>query len=179
LYLLSKKEMQLNKIVNTETAKTLGILGLSGIVVFGGYKALQFFNLIPDQDDKDADKFDALLQKWQSPEFLGRVGKDYLSRGGQKSKLPYAVSTYKTNSKYSELATRLKEAKGLLNDNEDAVTSVFREMRSGIDYAFTNSQFWRANDKNSIVDFLSFLDSKEKAKIYAIVKKYPDYIFKK
>jgi hypothetical protein len=137
------------------------ILAVGGLVLLymGGRNILQAFNVVPDQADRNAQTQITQMQT-----------DDYFSPN-YYTKFPGALLIRVADANI--LAKRIYDAKGVFNDDENAVYGVFQSLKTKSQVSFLASVFY-TNYKKSLYGYLlSFLNTQEMANVAAICNKLP------
>jgi hypothetical protein len=137
------------------------ILAVGGLLLLymGGRNILQAFNVVPDQADRDAASQITMMQR-----------DDYFSPNYYKQ-FPGALLIRVADANI--LTKRIYDAKGIFNDDENAVYGVFQSLKTKSQVSFLASVFY-TNYKKSMYGYLtSFLNTKEMANVAAICNKLP------
>jgi hypothetical protein len=132
--------------------KILIELGIAVLILFIVYKLLQKIGLISDGSSEAAAEFG---------------GKWYFS---PQNKIGDKLTGYKFAI---QEARKLHDAKGIFNDNEEAIYGVFR--RLGYQSELVGISYWFAKTYNAdLFEYLNgFLSDKDLIKIYKIVESKP------
>lgn len=140
-----------------------------GLVLLVGSIASKF-GLIPSAESKATEAAAASLKELKawSPNFI----KNYVnSKGsaGQKFKVKKLLP-----GRAVAVAQQLKKAKGIFNDNESAVYSVFRTIEYQSQVSQVAAEFLKLTKGVELLTYLeSFMNEKELAAVAAIVNKLP------
>lgn len=76
------------------------------------------------------------------------------------------LSTLIGNYQYTDLAKQMYDAKGMFNDNEDALYGVLNNLQSQIQISFLSNYFYKTYKKDLLNYILSYTNTEERAKIY-------------
>lgn len=139
-----------------------------GILVLVGSVA-QKFGLLPSAESKKTEKDAAALTTLTA--FNRNFAKDYIKQKGTPGRQYKTVLL--TTPKAELLAQQLKKAKGIFNDDESAVYSVFRIVKTQTQISQVAKVFFDLTGRELVSFLESFMNEKELAKIYELVNGLP------
>jgi len=143
------------------------ILPVGALLLIGA--VAQKFGLIPSQESKQAEANAGALAKFKP--WARSFAEDWIKANGTKGN-KYAI-TLLTTAKAELIAQQLKKAKGVFNDDETAVVSVFRYLKTQTQLSQVAKVFYSLY-KTELFTFLeSFLNEKELSKLYEIAQGLP------
>lgn len=93
-----------------------------------------------------------------------------------KKKTGFKIQKEIENGVIDNLVSRIKEAKGIFNDDEDAIYNLFRGMQSKMQCSAIAYYFERRYSENLSGFLATFLNSAEIEKIVEIIKTKPENI---
>jgi hypothetical protein len=150
------------------------MIAVGVVVLVAGYKLMQTLGLIDTKEDKEesakASSFNDLFAKITSPEWADKVFAKAKKLG---AKTFWQISSI-TPTQATEISKTIWDAKGTFNDDEEKVYTAFRTTRTFADIWCIAINF-KTLHKRNMVDFMdTFIGEEEKAKIFDIIKNYPD-----
>lgn len=133
-------------------------------LLLGGGLVLQRFGLLQskesaqrDQDVKSLDELPAFKRGYAAAIAKGKPARQILL----------------TTPKAAAVAAMLKRAKGIFNDNEGAVYSAMKELKTQSQLAQVAQVFFKEYDQNLLEYLRDFLNDKEQARVYSLIKNLP------
>lgn len=146
-------------------------LAISG--AFAIYKILQKIGIIGTKEDAQAE---ALLQSDTLTvgydKTLGKLYRDKYGRNITRADIDRMVFSGTQNNAF---AGRIVKAKGIFNDDETAIYTVFRQFKSKFQLYFF-SRFFLATKGKDLVFYLSeFMNNEEVSRIFTIIDKLPTF----
>lgn len=130
----------------------------------GGALVLQKFGLLPSKESRDQDK---ALQELDELAAFKRNYAQSIAKGRK------ARQILLTTPKALAVAGMLKRAKGIFNDDESAVYSAFKELKTQSQLAQVAQVFFKEYDLNLLEFLNTFLNDKERARVFNLVKSLP------
>ena len=138
-------------------------------VVLLVYSVAQKFGLVPSQESKATEAAAQSLKSFKAfnPNFI----KNTVNKAGTPGQ-QFTVKKL-TPARALAVAQQLKKAKGLFNDNEDAIYSVFRTLEYQSQVSQVAAEFLKLTKLELLTYLESFLNQKELAAIADIVNLLP------
>lgn len=133
-------------------------------LLLGGGLVLQKFGLLPSAESKAQEKAIEQLDE------LAAFKRGYAAA---IAKGRPARQILLTTPKALAVAAMLKKAKGIFNDNESAVYSAFKEFKTQSQLAQVAQVFFQEYNSNLLEFLNTFLNDKERARVYSLIKNLP------
>ena len=139
-----------------------------GLVLIG-YTVLQKFGLVPSQESKATEAAALSLRSFKpfNPNFIKNTINSKGTPGQQ-----FTVKKL-TPARAAAVALQLKKAKGIFNDNEDAIYSVFRTLEYQSQVSQIAAEFLKLTKLELLTYLESFMNQKELAQIADIINVLP------
>lgn len=134
---------------------------LFGIGLYFIYRFAQKIGVVKDESDIKSEELEN-ASFWTA---------DFYRNAAKKGYEPLIL----TASRSRQLVNDLWDAKGVFNDNEEAVYGIFRSLSTKSQVSFLSERFYNIKGKDLIQWLNGFLSTEELAKIYNIVQKLPKY----
>jgi hypothetical protein len=133
-------------------------------LLLGGGLVLQKFGLLPSAESKAQDK---ALEQLDELAAFKRGYAATIAKGRP------ARQVLLTAAKALAVAAMLKKAKGIFNDDESAVYSAFKEFKTQSQLAQVAQVFIQEYNTNLLEYLNTFLNDKERARVYSLINKLP------
>ena len=170
--------------MDTKTANLTRIaIGIGAAIVL--YKLAYFLGLIKSKQEKEQEKSATALETGASastdkidlkngslalsPNYVSTIGKKILADFKKSGKKQPDLKTFWGAYSYRDLSKQLYDAKGVFNDDEDALFGVFRTLNTQFQISFLSNYFYKLYKKDLLSYILGFTNTEERAKLYDII----------
>lgn len=153
--------------------KNILYIGGALIILYALYRLLQKFNIIDDITDTKADILinDPLFFQNEGQKLVSELTKKL----GRKPTVTDMQVRSLSSSKMLTLTNEVLNAKGIVNDSEEEIYTVFKNFSTQFQVYYF-SQFFKAKTNKDLIAFISdFLNNTELSKVYDIMKKLPRF----
>jgi hypothetical protein len=167
------------KKLNTGIILNIALIGGLGLVA---YKLADFLGIIKSKEQKAAEAAEAALTTGSTanpnildlkngslaltPNYLQTIYKKITADYKAKNKTAPKLSSFIGNYPYTDLVKTMYEAKGMFNDNEDALYGVLNNLQTQLQISFLSNYFFKTYKKDLLSYILSYTNTEERAKIY-------------
>ena len=137
------------------------------------YAAASKFGLIPSAESKKQEADALQLDSFDA--FSRNYVKDYVKKNKVRTGQKFSVQLL-TTPKADAIALQLKKSKGIFNDDETAVYSAMKFVKSKSQLSQVATVFNKLTSQDLTAYLQSFMNEKELSRIYEIVKSLPSGI---
>lgn len=153
--------------------KNILYIGGALILLYALYRLLQKFNIIDDVTDTKADILinDPLFFQNEGQKLVSELTKKL----GRKPTVTDMQVRALSSSKMLTLTNEVLNAKGIVNDSEEEIYTVFKNFSTQFQVYYF-SQFFKAKTNKDLIAFISdFMNNTELSRVYDIIKKLPRF----
>ena len=134
------------------------------------YAAASKFGLVPSAESKKQESDAQQLDSFDA--FSRNYTKDYIKQKQSRKGQQFNVQLL-TTPKAEAIAVQLKKSKGIFNDDETAVYSAMKFVKTKSQLSQVATVFNKLTSQDLTAYLQSFMSEKELARIYEIVKNLP------